>query len=201
MTAKDQRDVFLERIYEKHRKKLENYCLLYVGYSSEYYSIIEESVQETFLQAVEDYDVLRTYSPARIEGWLMKTCFNRFSNARDKYRVRKRHNVHLPDDGNLRLPADQISLSLDEFCEKMFDRECLERISSTLNERERNILDMRYQQEMSFEDIAAHEHTTAGAVKGVLARLNIKLKKEVKENRHKYLFFAVSIFLLNRFNK
>ena len=47
--------------------KLENYCLHYVGYQAEYMGLIGESIQNTFLQAVIDYEKLSGYKPSHID--------------------------------------------------------------------------------------------------------------------------------------
>lgn len=201
MNPRTQKDVFFETIYEIYYKKLENQCLNYVGYSKEYLGMIEDSVQETFLKAIEDYEVLSTYPPSLLEAWLRKTCKNRLGPALRKCRYRKRYHVSLPEDDSLYLSHDQISQAMDNIIDKIADQECIDRIFAALNNRERKLLDMRYQQGMSFEDIAAHENTTTGAVKGVLARVNSKVKKDAKKNPNKYFILTVSILFIEHFNR
>lgn len=61
MKTDSNRDTFLEIIYQRNHSKLEKYCLHYVNCNPEYQGIINDSIQEAMLQAVKDYEKLRTY--------------------------------------------------------------------------------------------------------------------------------------------
>lgn len=80
---------FFEELYFRYAIKLERMCYKYVSYQNEYTSIIEESIQETFLQAIKQYHKLQSYSPSHLEAWLVETCWNRLKPAVKKYRRRK----------------------------------------------------------------------------------------------------------------
>lgn len=58
---------FFEELYFRYAIKLERMCYKYVSYQNEYTSIIEESIQETFLQAIKQYHKLQSYSPSHLE--------------------------------------------------------------------------------------------------------------------------------------
>ena len=53
---KNQKEEFFELIYAQYAKKLERICLHYVNYQPEYREIAADSVQKTFLRALEEYD-------------------------------------------------------------------------------------------------------------------------------------------------
>ena len=201
MNPKEQRDAFLEGIYRQHYKKLENMCLQYVGYAGEYRGIVDESVQDAFLQAVKDYEILRDYSPSRLDAWLTDTCMHRLTTALRTYRRRKKRRIYVPDDTELRLSAEQINDAIDAFLEQTHKRECIERLTAALNSREREILDKHLRQGLPFKEIAKQERTTVGAVKGVLARLRAKAKKAAAENPQDFFIIFVSILQLMRFIK
>lgn len=65
---KNQKEEFFELIYAQYAKKLERICLRYVNYQPEYREIAADSVQKTFLKALEEYDRLKDVS--YIEPWL-----------------------------------------------------------------------------------------------------------------------------------
>ena len=81
---KNQKEEFFELIYAQYAKKLERICLRYVNYQPEYREIAADSVQKTFLKALEEYDKLKDAS--YIEPWLYQTCMHRFTT---KLRERK----------------------------------------------------------------------------------------------------------------
>lgn len=65
---RNQKEEFFELIYAQYAKKLERICLRYVNYQPEYREIAADSVQKTFLKALEEYDRLKDVS--YIEPWL-----------------------------------------------------------------------------------------------------------------------------------
>ena len=85
MRTNDDKEQFFAKAYHRYARKLEHMCLKYVGYQEEYRSIVDESVQETFLCAVENYDNLNAVAPSHLEGWLVQTCWNRFRTELKKY--------------------------------------------------------------------------------------------------------------------
>lgn len=64
---RNQKEEFFELIYAQYAKKLERICLRYVNYQPEYREIAADSVQKTFLKALEEYDKLKDAS--YIEPW------------------------------------------------------------------------------------------------------------------------------------
>ena len=83
---RNQKEEFFELIYAQYAKKLERICLRYVNYQPEYREIAADSVQKTFLKALEEYDKLKDAS--YIEPWLYQTCMHRFTTALKTYRRR-----------------------------------------------------------------------------------------------------------------
>lgn len=88
---RNQKEEFFELIYAQYAKKLERICLRYVNYQPEYREIAADSVQKTFLKALEEYDKLKDAS--YIEPWLYQTCMHRFTTALKTYRRRMKHHV------------------------------------------------------------------------------------------------------------
>ena len=97
MYIDDEREAFFVDAHRKYHFKMENVCRAYVQYNEEYRSLIDESIQETYLTAVKNYKELKAH-PA-LEGWFIETCFHRFSTALAKYRRRQAyHQVSMNDD-------------------------------------------------------------------------------------------------------
>ena len=76
MYIDDEREAFFVDAHRKYHSKMENVCRAYVQYNEEYRSLIDESIQETYLTAVKNYKELKAH-PA-LEGWFIETCFHRF---------------------------------------------------------------------------------------------------------------------------
>lgn len=129
----------------------------------------------------------------------MVTCQKRLSTAIKTYRRRKKKHAYVLDEERFRLPDDQTAHLVDDCLDRIHNRECVDRILAVLNERERKIAELHFNQDMSFEEIAEQEHSTIGAVKAVLARLISKARKEVEKNPHHFFIFFVSILLLVRY--
>lgn len=201
MDTKDQRDVFLDSIYRRYALKLENFCLQFVGYAEEYRGIVDESVQNTFLQAVRKYEELYGYTDSHIEAWLMDVCRKRLTTALRTYRRRRKRLIYISAEEKLYLPADRTVDIANDFLSKQSSQLILERLLSTFNARERKILEDRLLKNESFETIAKRENTSVGAIKAVLARLRSKAKKAVANNPQDFFIFFVSFLLLTRFKK
>lgn len=150
------------------------------------------------LQAASDYGKIYEYSTSHLSAWLMNTCQNRFSTALRKYRRRlKRHAYSLDDDAHY----ESIAVSNDniqEFLEQLMKCEEVDRILSSLNNRERRIADMRFRKNMSYKDIARQENSTIGAIKAVIARIVAKGRKIIQKDFDTFLIFSVSFFFVTR---
>lgn len=195
------KEQFFTKAYHRYARKLEHMCLKYVGYQEEYRSIVDESVQETFLRAVENYDNLNAVTPSHLEAWLVQTCWNRFRTELKKYRRRKRRHAVLPDKGEPYLSAEQLQNILERYFENLHKQEIIDKLLQILNERERDIVDRHFFQGLSFEEMAKQDEITVGAVKSVLARARAKLKKAAKKNFQNFFIFFVSFLLVMRFMK
>ena len=55
MYIDDEREAFFVDAHRKYHSKMENVCRAYVQYNEEYRSLIDESIQETYLTAVKNY--------------------------------------------------------------------------------------------------------------------------------------------------
>lgn len=194
MRANEDKERFFMEIYHLYARKLEHICLKYVGYHEEYRSIVDECIQETFLQAVKNYDNLNRFTSSHLEAWLVQTCWNRLRPEVNKYRRRKRRNAVLTDKSELHLSPEQLQNILELYFEKLHNQEILERLFQILNDRERDVVNRHILQGLSFEEMAKQDETTVGAVKGVLARARTKLKKAVKKDPQNFFVFFVSFF-------
>lgn len=194
----DKKEEFIAILYQNNYKRLENYCLCYVNYDVQYRDLIDECLQEVMLQAAKNYDKIYEYSASHLSAWLMNTCQNRIYTALKKYRRRFKHHAYsLDDDAHY----ESIAVSNDniqEFLEQLMKCEEVDRILSSLNNRERRIADMRFRKNMSYKDIARQENSTIGAIKAVIARIVAKGRKIIQKDFDTFLIFFVSFFFVTR---
>lgn len=80
MRTNDDKEQFFAKAYHRYARKLEHMCLKYVGYQEEYRSIVDESVQETFLCAVENYDNLNAVGTIAFGGMARANLLESFSH-------------------------------------------------------------------------------------------------------------------------
>lgn len=148
--------------------------------------------------AVKNYKALSTYTDAHTDAWLMNACRNRLTTALRTYYRRKSWHAYSLNE-NISLPTGQIVGIMHEFFDQLHNHECAERIVAALNERERRIVGMRFQENMSFKEIAEQEHSTVAAIKAVLARLFMKIRKMASKNHCKFFTFTVLTLFFIRF--
>lgn len=201
MHTYDEKERFFIEIYDRYARKLENMCLKYIRYQDEYRCIIDESIQETFLQAVKNYDNLNGFTPSHLEGWLVQTCWNRFRAEIKKYRRRKERHAVLSDKVEPYLSPERLQNILECYFEDLHNQEIIDKLLQILNQRERDAVDRYFLQGFSFDEMAKQDETSVGAVKGVIARAKAKLKKAAKKNYQDFFNFFVSFLLVRHFIK
>ena len=196
MYMDNEREYFLDSLYRRYAKRLEDFCLQYVQYQAEYRSVVDEAIQDTILQAVKSYKTIAAYPPDRLEAWLLVTCRHRLTSALRTYRTRKKHHVGPFDDARI-IGSPQHTIDIiEEFIDRMDDKALVDRVLSFLTDRERRIVQKRYYQDFSPSEIADQEHMTIGAVKAVLARVKEKVRKNILKYPQNFLVLTVSFWLL-----
>ena len=192
---------FFEELYFRYAIKLERMCYKYVSYQNEYTSIIEESLQETFLQAIKQYHKLQSYSPSHLEAWLVETCWNRLKPAVKKYRRRKKRYISIDNEEQLHLSVERIQNDVNEVLECIHRKETLEKLLNALNQRERNIVERHIVHGQPLSEIARQEQISVGAAKSILARARAKVRRIREECPHDFFVIFVSFLHVVYFMK
>lgn len=187
MYIDDEREAFFVDAHRKYHYKMENVCRAYVQYNEEYRSLIDESIQETYLTAVKNYKELKAH-PA-LEGWFIETCFHRFSTALAKYRRRQAyHQVSMNDDKAAPQAAETVD-NIDTWWQNENNTNQLQRILDVLSEREAQVYHEYFEDEKSMAEVAETQNTTVSAIKSILAR--IRKKARAMQNIDYLLFFFI----------
>ena len=172
---KNQKEEFFELIYAQYAKKLERICLRYVNYQPEYREIAADSVQKTFLKALEEYDRLKDVS--YIEPWLYQTCMHRFTTALKTYRRRMKHHVVIDEKMENVLSSERTITTIDALLDKESNLELLNRVFDAFTDRERSIAQDYFVSEMTAEEVANRNQTSIGAIKAIVFKMRTKAKK------------------------
>ena len=81
-----ERNTLLEQLFTQYFDVVYRQCLSIVDYNSRFYPMVEDCVQDAFLQAVIDYDEYKDYkNPV---GWIVRVAQNK---VKSKYRDELRH--------------------------------------------------------------------------------------------------------------
>ncbi len=86
-----ERNTRLAFLYKKYYDAVQRHCLPLVEYHPAYYPLIEDCVQDAFLQAVEEYDKYKDYKNPI--GWIICVAQNK---VKSQYRDELRHNNAIP---------------------------------------------------------------------------------------------------------
>lgn len=165
---------YIEQLYHRYAPKLFDVCWNYVGYQSQYNDLIEDCVQESFLELSGQFENLRNHPS--IEGWLVVTCQHRLWNALEADRQRRNYT-----DLSVDPAADNIPLPAVSDIDRWIDDETAvyekERILSLLNERQQVVFLQYTDGCHKVEKIADETGMSKAAVKSVMARIRKKIKK------------------------
>lgn len=133
----------------------------------------EDVAQETFIKA---YRNLSSYDPAHpFLTWLFKIAHN---SAIDFLRAQKPESLSIHDDDNP-LDIEDTQISLEDKIEASSQQELIEKVLSALPPLYREILVLRHQQELSYEEIAESLSIPVGTVKIRLFRARDIMKQKL----------------------
>ena len=169
----EQRILLVEELYHQYYPRLYQYCRRYVGYNHAFDPLIEDCIQEVFLELDKEIEILQQH-PA-LEGWIMTTCKHRLMTSLDKLRRRNKFVAFSMDDSYAEIPDPSPSV-IDLWAEQEDARESIAHILSILNTREQQIVKDYFFNHIPIQTIAEQEGTTVSAVKSVIARIRQKLR-------------------------
>jgi RNA polymerase sigma-70 factor, ECF subfamily len=157
-----------EKIYRKYSNKVFNYFWYRTGHNKD---IAEDLMQETFVRA---YTHLPKFTN-RGYSYLTYLFTIAHNILVDYYRKPKT----VPLDSLEAMP-EEILQDFKEEAERGYDAESLWKLIQTLSPKERDLVLMRYWNDMSIKEIATVLGSTENAVKLALSRL----RKRLKEHPH-----------------
>ena len=143
-------------------------------------------VQETFLDAQRDFPRFRGDSEAEWLAWLRQMLLNNIGNFTRRYRATQKRQV----SGEVPLPREGSSVqagegladdtpSPSEILALQERAEAVTRILAQLPEDYRQVLLLRYQEQLSFEEIAQRMSRSINAVRKLWARAVERFQQEM----------------------
>lgn len=156
------------------------------GYKRQVYSLIyrmvnnaadaEDLAQDTFIKVFRGIGLYDSSYP--FHTWLFKIAHN---TAIDFLRANKKTAITI-DDAENPIDIEDPGLSLEETAENLSQKELIERQISSLPTLYREILVLRHQQELSYEEIAGTLDIPVGTVKVRLFRAREIMKERLVQS-------------------
>lgn len=171
------RNTFLTVIYKENYSLLQTICRRKVGYQTDYSDIIDEAIQETFIQATKDYDKLK--DNPMIKAWLIRTCLNRLMPKIKKMRFRQKLNAFSLDDPNSREIADKDLI--EEYENNEAFSTFYRRLIKMLTAEEKEVFTAYFIERQTMIAIAYARGISENKVKIIIQRIRRRAKKALDE--------------------
>lgn len=178
---------FLHALY--HSDDLRQMCLRYVRFQPEYIPLVNRSIQDTFVLALQSHAQLAQLEHAQLEAWLCGTCWHCFKAALQVYERRKHWYLATVIEGLRKLPSKVLTAC--ECIATPYDPAAVDALLRLLNERERSVLLCQLDEGLCHKQIAAREATSIDVIRGVQARALAKLRKAVASEPQLYLGYLL----------
>lgn len=165
---------FVESLYVQYAEPLRMACRKWLGGSSEYREIIEDSIEDTFIQCLLSYETVSSHPNP--PGWLRITCENKLKENLKKY-LRRNDKIiltgdRLLTDGPRRNPENIVEL-----------RETEDELIGQLNEVEAQVYFYRFKCDMKICEVASKLGISQSMVNHHLYSISVKLIRICKKNK------------------
>jgi RNA polymerase sigma-70 factor (ECF subfamily) len=163
------------QIYEYYYDKLLAYTLRKTSGSDKSLDI----VANVFISVMESLENFTWNDDMGLKPWIYRICSNEINQYfRDQYQYKAKFAVQDNDDELLEIKQE----SQTQFEEYLSLREVqvLQDIIEQLSGDERELIEMRYEQELSYRQIAAQTGEKSTTLRSRVSRLLAKLREEVK---------------------
>lgn len=172
-----QRENFVTELFDRYHTMLRTLCWRYVEHEKIFTDIIDESIQDTFLQAYSSYDRLRNHP--NVQGWLITTCFNRMKPRIKQVRSREKHRAFSVDDPQ----APQLSSEEaweERTVSQLDDYNQIDELYTVLTETEKQVFQEHYVQGFTLQEVAQRQYRSLSSVKASLRQIKIKARNQKK---------------------
>ena len=168
----------ISRLIDRHRKRVSDYIYLMVKDRE----IADDIFQETFIKVVKFLDEGRYTDNGKFLSWVLRIAHNQVI---DHFRHSKQQNKISETEagydilGTMRFSDDNV----EDIMVNNQIQEDLRRLIDTLPEEQRQVVIMRYYDNLSFKEIAEQTEVSINTALGRMRYALINLRKIIKENQ------------------
>ena len=158
-------------LYERYVDRIYNYVFFRVGNSTD----AEDLTSKVFFRALKSIGGYK-HMGLPFSAWIYRIAHNLVANYhRDRLRGREIsiENLSLPDTGKLAAPEQKMA--------QLQDHEFLLRVINDLSQQKRELILLKFVQNLSNEEISYIFGKTEGAIKSLYHRTLLELRDRVKE--------------------
>ncbi|MDR2937138.1 MAG: sigma-70 family RNA polymerase sigma factor [Rikenellaceae bacterium] len=165
-------------LIDRHKKKVFDYIMMLVRNRD----LADDLFQETFIKAVRSLQENRYADHGKFSAWLMRIAHNQVI---DHFRRQKQQNRITNDDAgydllNNRLYADG---NVEDHMISNQVQKDVRRLVDLLSDEQREVVQMRYYQELSFKEIAEKTGVSINTALGRMRYALINLRKLMEEKQ------------------
>lgn len=180
----DPRMRFVEELYITYYDDIRKYAFRFTNYASSKAGMVEECVQDTFVKAFLNYDVVLKH--ANTIAWLKRACQNSLLDAIKK---ENRHTSHFINTENMEvIPNDD----LDSFHRWLACQDAIDDLStllSALTPQETQICQDRFIDGLSIGDTADKNGMSYDATHATIKRI----RRKAKATQNNFIFIFVTV--------
>ena len=167
-----------DQLLERHKQSLYSYIFFTVRHNG----LAEDIFQDTFIKAITTIKQGRYTETGKFKAWLMRIAHNLMI---DYFRQRKNENTVSNDDFEPDL-WNNASLSEDNVEVKMVHKQVLNdvrKLVDFLPESQREVLEMRYYNDLSFKEIADKTGVSINTALGRMRYAILNMRKMAEEHQ------------------
>lgn len=182
-----ERNALLEQLYIQYYDVVYRQCLPIVSFNPRYYLLVEDCVQEAFLQAVIDYDEYKDYKNPI--GWIIRVAQNKVkSKHRDELRHAKVISPLQPGQ------SEDMAFSVDAVEKDLARCEVIEnivRIYHMLTDHEKTVFIAYFLNDMSLKETSEETGLTENSIRAAVKRI----RKRARSTKEKNFLLLLGAFI------
>lgn len=166
-------EVFYINLCSKYYNRIYAYCSRLTGGQEQLKDFVEDSTQDTFLEAHKQLSRLKNHP--NIGGWLYTTARNMVNKSYRGMYIKRKHEVAFDDEISCRSnePYEEIEIQQSNMAD--YDKIAAD-ILSKLNPNEYELFKDYYRIKMSVSDLSRKHNISITAVTTRICRLKIRIK-------------------------
>lgn len=162
-----ERNKLLEDLYSKHYDSVFRFCVVVAKFDKQYYPLIEDCIQDAFIEAIQKYDKYKDYNNPT--GWIARVAGNRLRSE-----IHKERNRRKTVSSRMQIRSEDTAF-FNNFVEQEMEREFLKedivRIYNMLTELEKTVFKEYFLEERTVKTAANHSGLSENSVRAAIRRI------------------------------